>query len=966
MKLHAIKEILVSAMHSVASIAAIAAAAIAVLPGIARADGETQESLLEQESRLEHFDKSIFTEFTAGYGTIGIDQTIEGRKLKVLVDDTETEFVHGFGTHADSSIVFPLDGNCVSFSARVGVDREKGGAGSVTFYVYGIKDGTTNQLWKSSKELTGNDNSETTGDINNIADYDSLKLFAAKGDNYDNDHADWIDPKIVMKAAAAAAVTVNENAVVSDWVHTRFTSATVTKGVFAFAAGASFSGEVEIGKNGAIAVDMTGKVSTEDLNKTIDLFSTPTLALDLGSGDSVEKAVFLAGPVVGYTIDSRTENGTTVVYATITDVSNIASTRKVTVFTAGYDTTVNHWNNEGYWSAGAPAQNSFDIGVFCEDASVNYMAGWVNSHGDFVVRGATVTAIGSNNPNLDMLRFAGNGTVVVQNASVDLRSSCSLTVDAGVTLNVVNGTVAAGTGDSVSFEGALVIGANAKLKVYGYENATVDVDDVLALVPHARFAEDVTSAKVSVVGHDDAIVAIEAGQGDAIVARVTKVVGETVYWVGGESGDWWEGANWDQGIVPLIIQTAVFTNSATVNLSGSVSVGTVDVAEGATVKFRTTDIWNVHPSVQACAVTGAGKIQLFHAGFKSSRTDSEPLVIDVAEVEILDAGGDGNRDSWIEGKGDVKTVINSDLTGSGYFIGRNALTFGGDNSAFTGKAKIEGVGNSNQAERRFTNPAAGFSSASKVEIWGFLLLDFNVGEISFTNLTFRESWGAAIYLLKDAEVTMNVADGSIYNNYQPNVGFQVMERVEGSYARDNATAGCSGFMLRMTGSGTFDNGLSHGYIFEAASGTTSFSFNNTDATYRVKSGAAISGSATIGAVAFESGAKVLQTVAKTADEVEEGDVQTYTYSVPNLTLTGDYDVSGVLFGVTNPDDLPAATLGATPFTMLTATGTLSGAPTTDAIYKPEGSAAGIKWVAAKSDNSVVLKAAASGFIVVVY
>jgi hypothetical protein len=199
---------------------------------------------------------------------------------------------------------------------------------------------------------------------------------------------------------------------------------------------------------------------------------------------------------------------------------------------------------------------------------------------------------------------------------------------------------------------------------------------------------------------------------------------------------------------------------------------------------------------------------------------------------------------------------------------------------------------------------------------------------------------------------MNVADGSIYNNYQPNVGFQVMERGEGSYARDNATAGCGGFTLRMTGSGTFDNGLSHGYIFEAASGTTSFSFNNTDATYRVKSGAAISGSATIGAVTFENGAKVMQTVTKTADEVEEGTDQTYTYAMPTLTLTGNYDVSGVVFGVTNPEDLPAVTkasLADLPRFTMFAANSLSGAVATENDgYAPDGSAKNGRWIARQS------------------
>ena len=151
MKLHAITKILASAMHSVTSIAAIASAAIAVLPGIARADGETQEF------RLEHFKTSAFTKFTCGWNySPKVDQTIAniGTKLKVLVDGTATEFEHGFGAHADSEIVFPLDGNGVSFSARVGVDREQNGEGSVMFYVYGIKGGIETNLWESSRELT--------------------------------------------------------------------------------------------------------------------------------------------------------------------------------------------------------------------------------------------------------------------------------------------------------------------------------------------------------------------------------------------------------------------------------------------------------------------------------------------------------------------------------------------------------------------------------------------------------------------------------------------------------------------------------------------------------------------------------------------------------------------------------------------------------------------------------------------
>ena len=541
-------------------------------------------------------------------------------------------------------------------------------------------------------------------------------------------------------------------------------------------------------------------------------------------------------------------------------------------------------------------------------------------------------------------------SIVVTGGTLDFDALCAACPNATITPSVTvdNGSIKVGP------QTAITLGTGSSPCVLEVSGTWTDENKVAALdnITLAQGADiSRLTVKLAMDGGETVFYSVAYEGGKYVLAVASD---PTIYvWTNGNGDNMWTTpGNWNRNAVPKAGHTAKFSSDADVKLSGSVSVGTVDVAEEATVKFRTTDIWYVHPSVQACAVTGAGKIQLYHAGIKSSRTDSEPLVIDVAEVEILDAGGDGNRDSWIEGKGDVTTVINSDLTGSGFFIGRNALTFGGDNSAFTGKAKIEGVGNSNQAERRFTNPAAGFSSASKVEIWGFLLLDLNVGEITFTNLTFRESYGAAIYLLKDAEVTMNVADGSIYNNYQPNVGFQVMERGEGSYARDNATAGCGGFTLRMTGSGTFDNGLSHGYIFEAASGTTSFSFNNTDATYRVKSGAAISGSATIGAVTFENGAKVMQTVTKTADEVEEGADQTYTYAVPTLTLTGNYDVSGVVFGVTNPEDLPAVTkasLANLPRFTMFAANSLSGAVVTEnGGYTPTGSEKNGSWIARPS------------------
>jgi hypothetical protein len=835
-----------------------------------------------------------------------------------------------------------LNGNGVSFSALVGVAKEVTSEYNwenkedVKFIVRDVSDENNIRVLAETGVMTRDTTYVTiSADLTGV---DVVEfLIDPNDDGGDWDQASWVNPNIVMKVVPADPIIVNDNAVADYSTTNYFSTATVTKGVFAMRSGASFSREVAIGANGAIAVDMTGKVSAENLNGTIDLFSTPTLTL--GSGDSVEKAVFLYGPVVGYTIGTREENNETVVYARITGVADISSSRKVTVFTAGY-ADAEHWNDvSGNWSAGAPSKGSFDIGVFCENASINYMTGYVFSHGDFVVRGATVTVRGSNSPNLDMLRFAGSGTVLLQNASIDLRSGRALAVDAGVTINVANGTVAVGTGDSVSFAGALVIGANAKLKVYGYENAEVGVDSVLALVSHASFAEGVTAAAVAVVGHDDAIVAIEAGEGDAFVARVTKVVGETVYWVGGESGNWSDGANWDQGIVPLIIQTAVFTNSATVYRNGdsdSANVSNLVVNAGYRVELRSSDIWNVHPTLKVFEVSGEGRVALAHTGFDRCGGAASGAVVRVAELEFVDCG----NDSWLQGTSEsVPLAVESKIVGSGRLCIYSYVTLSGDNSGFSGSWEMGNQWGST-GRTRFTAGQAGFSTANNAARHGDSKIYLDTAE---------EVRFSAIDLHSDdttvrVEATVPGARLAVSN-----------ETTSATLAGVVRLADGASLAIRKLGEGTLTDGLIGAYSLNVEKGHVQLSADNANVSATVAAGASIGSAAdvTIGSVVFANGAKVLQTYDST------------TPAMPVLTLTGDYDVSVVLFGVTNPADLPAATKEATQFTMLTATGTLSGTPATDAIYKPEGSAAGMKWAAAKSGNSVILKTLSAGFVVIV-
>lgn len=898
------------------------------------------------------------------------NKSVSGGDLYLYNGYDWVKFERGLSAQATSSLRMTLNGNGVSFSALVGVDKEVTNGYNwnhvedVKFIVRDVSDENNIRVLAETGVMTRDTPYVTiSADLTGV--YVVEFLIDPNDDGGDWDQANWVNPNIVMKPADP--ITVNDN-VVADYSTTKyFSTATVAKGVFAMRAGASFSGEVAIGTNGAIAVDMTGKVSAENLNGTIDLFSTPTLTL--GSGDSVEKAVYLYGPVVGYTIGTRVENNETVVYATITDVADISSSRKVTVFTAGY-ADAEHWNDvSGNWSAGAPSKGSFDIGVFCEDASINYMTGFVFSHGDFVVRGATVTVRGSNSPNLDMLRFAGSGTVLLQNASVDLRSGCALAVDAGVTINVANGTVAVGTGDSVSFAGALVIGANAKLKVYVPSNATVEPgSDFVIAAGGATFADGVTSVSASIVGHDEASVEV-VENGGTLVLRVTVIVGETAYWVGGSKASWNDANSWDPAEVPHATQTAIFTNSATALVGSGFSVSNILVGAECTVILRCDENggeWSVKPQINFYEIKGEGKIGLYHVRLVSATASGEAKVT-VPELEIVDAhkyDGSGNDQGQVDSGIGIQqgnpVHVYSDITGSGVLFCEGNCLFSGGNSNYTGNVTLQMLG-TDCGERRFVTPQSGFSSAALTTIKGRFHIDFTEGVLAFGDIDWQENYGKGVYMpYGTTDVTIEVGGGTIHDTYQ-NLGIGVYTRAEGSLSVSGATPGCEHLTVKKTGSDKMLScGLTKAFTLDVAEGHVSFTGENVDNDNQsvevvVREGASIGSAAdvTIGSVAFANGAKVLQTYDST------------TPAMPVLTLTGNYNISGVRFGVTNPADLPAVTSQAISdrlsYPIFAATGTISGKPTAAEKYGEPGR----RWLVTLADGRVRLRAATGDAFVVI-
>ena len=70
--------------------------------------------------------------WTQEWGTLGLDVSVERNPLKI----GGQQYPKGLGTHANSEIVYDLNGRYQVFQSDVGVDEETGSWGSVVFMVY--------------------------------------------------------------------------------------------------------------------------------------------------------------------------------------------------------------------------------------------------------------------------------------------------------------------------------------------------------------------------------------------------------------------------------------------------------------------------------------------------------------------------------------------------------------------------------------------------------------------------------------------------------------------------------------------------------------------------------------------------------------------------------------------------------------------------------------------------------------
>jgi alpha-galactosidase len=137
-------------------------------------------------------------QMTTGWSDAKADQDVAGKPISI----GGKTFSGGVGTHAASYFRVKLDGNAERFTAQVGVDDNAGGQGTVEFIVLG--DGKP--LWKSGVMVGGQQ--PIAVDLS-LAGVKTLGLWVTDGnDGTDNDHADWVEAKIIIPEGGSRPVAL--------------------------------------------------------------------------------------------------------------------------------------------------------------------------------------------------------------------------------------------------------------------------------------------------------------------------------------------------------------------------------------------------------------------------------------------------------------------------------------------------------------------------------------------------------------------------------------------------------------------------------------------------------------------------------------------------------------------------------------------------------------------------------------
>ena len=137
------------------------------------------------------------SKMTAGWGKPEVDRNCVGKTMRIA----ERSFDHGVGTHANSLMHIRLDGKTQRFTAKVGVDDETKGKGTISFRVYG--DGE--KLFDSGLMKGGEQAKEVDVPLEGVS---HLMLTVGSGsDDINFDHANWAEAEFFYRGAKPMAVS---------------------------------------------------------------------------------------------------------------------------------------------------------------------------------------------------------------------------------------------------------------------------------------------------------------------------------------------------------------------------------------------------------------------------------------------------------------------------------------------------------------------------------------------------------------------------------------------------------------------------------------------------------------------------------------------------------------------------------------------------------------------------------------
>jgi hypothetical protein len=124
---------------------------------------------------------------TQDYSTLQKRKSVDRNPLRVGGKTYE----RGLGTHANAEIIYPLKGGYKTFEAEVGVDDEKGGAGTVVFQVF-----VDDEKLADSGVMRGKQPAKKVSVP--LEGADELRLVVTDaGDGINCDHADWADARLI-------------------------------------------------------------------------------------------------------------------------------------------------------------------------------------------------------------------------------------------------------------------------------------------------------------------------------------------------------------------------------------------------------------------------------------------------------------------------------------------------------------------------------------------------------------------------------------------------------------------------------------------------------------------------------------------------------------------------------------------------------------------------------------------------